>query len=164
VHAAPSALATVASRLTPIPPVPSLPEPRSLSGADIATILERRVVYDAWIESIEQAASRLLEIGGSVPGWGLRSRSGHRKFKDTEAALKELKSAGGLTDVQLMTEPKLRSPAQIEKILSPSKKKLLEPLVERPQGAPQLVRLTGNEVAQAATTVALQAIPQEARA
>ena len=167
-HAEPTALVRVSSMLTPIPPMPHLPEPRSLSGSDLATILDRRAIYDAWIESVEQAASRLLDIGGSVPGWGLRSRSGHRKFKDIDAAMVVLQSEGGLKPAQFMTEPKLRSPAQIEKILSPSKRGLLDAaaansLVEKPQGAPQLVRLTAADQVRTDVKAMLSPVAMEAR-
>lgn len=167
-HASPPALATVMSMLKPIPKMPDLPLPNRLSGADLATILERRVVYDAWIDACEQAAARLLEIGGLVPGWTLRARSGHRKFKDIKTAIRVLKAKAGLKPEDFMTEPTLRSPAQVEKITSPSKRGLFDPLakdtlVERPQGALQLVRLKGDEIAQATTTAALMAIPKEAR-
>jgi Protein of unknown function (DUF2800) len=168
-HAAPTALARVSSMLTPIPPMPSLAEPRSLSGSDLATILDRRAIYDSWIESVEQAASRLLDIGGVVPGWGLRSRSGHRKFKDLDEAMRVLSTEGGLTAAQFMTEPKLRSPRQIEKILSPSKRSLLDAaaansLVETPRGAPQLVRLTSADQVRTDVKAMLSPVAMEARA
>jgi hypothetical protein len=165
-HGSPVTAMTVTALMGPIPPVPPLRDARTLSGADIATILDRRGVFNAWIESVEQMAARLVEVGGHVPGYGLRSRSGHRKFKDEAAATKVLTTTGGLKAEQLLTEPKLRSPAQIEKLLPPSKRKLVDAndktsLVEKPEGALQLVRLKGDELLQS-TKPKLSALPVEA--
>jgi hypothetical protein len=119
-----------------------LPLAAAMGPDDIATVLDRRHLYDIWIQSVEERACSMIEAGMKVPGWGMYSRSGNRRWKaepaETETALREI----GVKTIEMYTSPKMLSPAQIEKKLKPAARALLEPLVERPMGAPTLMRAT----------------------
>lgn len=138
---------------TPEAPLPArrtertvvLPAAVSLSAADIATVLDRRHLWDTWIQSVEERACALIEAGVVVPGWMIAARSGNRRWKgeesETEAALRAI----GLKTIEIYpTTPKLLSPAQVEKLLKKDKKDLIEPLVKRPPGKSTLMRATGS--------------------
>ena len=118
-----------------------LPSPVAMDPADIATVLDRLPLFEAWADSIKARASRLIETGVKVPGWMMAARAGNRKWKsadenETAHRLREI----GIKTVEMYTAPKLLSPAQIEKKLKSSAKPLLEPLVKRPMGQPVLMR------------------------
>ena len=120
-----------------------LPRIPDLDPGEIASILERRPLFDTWIEGIENRAVALLEIGTKIPGWKLVQRTGNRRWKEeaTEGVIADLlRKEGGVKVGDMFTSPKLKSPAQIEKLLEKNKRGLIDPLVERPLGAHTLVR------------------------
>ena len=139
--------------VTPVPNTVILPPAINLTPDNIAAILDRRHLWDLWIESVEMRASQLLEAGVAVPGWMLSPRTGNRRWKDKEedtaAKLREI----GVKTAEMYTRPKLVSPAQIEKILKKEYKPLIGPLVERPQGSPVLMRATEAREQPPATTM-----------
>ena len=142
-------MVTAALKATsPMPPIPKTPptlmEP-ALMGADaIAAVLDRRKVYDTWIEAVEDRASKLIQAGVDVPGWKMEQRLGNRAWRDPEEAAKTLRKAGAsLTD--LFPPPKLVSPAQAEKMLPKDKRFIMEDLVERPLGALYLKRAAADK-------------------
>jgi hypothetical protein len=121
----------------PRPVVPpggvSLPSPVDLAPEEISAILARRHLWDTWITAVQHRAVSLLEAGATIPGWKLGRRTKRRRWKDTEDVATKLREMG-LKISDLYTEPKLRSPRQIEMLLEPSKRGLVAPLVERPLG------------------------------
>lgn len=133
-------------RIAVPPGAVTLPPVLGLSPSDIATVLERRELFDIWIKSIEQRACALIEAGVTVPGWMMSARAGHRKWKGepavVEASLREI----GVKIIEMYSVPKMLSPAQIEKKLKPAMRGLIEPMVERPMGEPQLMRATEGRV------------------
>lgn len=160
---------TVSSAMPAIPAVPALLESADMDPADIATVLERRKVYDSWIESVEHRAAQMIEAGITVPGWALERRSGNRRFKGIESAegVKTLVATlhaepFSMKDEAIFTDPEIRSPAQIEKRLPKAARPSLEKLVERPEGSLQLVRASAAK-ALADKPMAALAIPEAAR-
>ena len=115
-----------------------LPAPTDLDPGEIATILARAPLFEAWIEAVQHRAVSLLDTGTHIPGWKLAQRSGHRRWKDADAAPDALRALGMQTSA-MYTEPKLRSPAQVEKLLPVAKRDSIATLVERPLGAVVLV-------------------------
>lgn len=124
----------------------ALPSSTSLSVDEIATILSREDLYDAWIAAVKHRAVQLIEGGSGVPGWKMEQRSGNRRWKDPDKAPLDLLPLG-LKKEDMFTAPKLKSPAQIEKVLPSTKKTLIADLVERPMGAPTLTRATTEKPA-----------------
>jgi Protein of unknown function (DUF2800) len=126
-------------------PVPGrtvvLPSAALASPDEVATVLERRMIYDVWIESYERRAAQLIGAGVTVPGWILSARAGNRRWKgDDEKATQDALMAIGLKSIEMYSVPKLLSPAQVEKKLKKADRGLIEPLVERPKGQPTLMR------------------------
>ena len=143
-HNASSAMVPIPAAVSIAPdPVPpggiQLPSPLDLSPSDIADILERRTLYDAFIEGVEKRAVAMLTAGLKVPGWRLKPRTGNRKFADLEEAPAQLRALGVQTTA-MYTEPKLRTPAQVEKFVPKDKKHLFDALIVRPEGEATLVR------------------------
>lgn len=148
---------TAASKLGPLPtevfvgtheePKPAvqsrdtvvLPAPTALGNDEIATILAREPLWDTWLTGVKQEAVRRLNSGSTIPDWMLGQRSGNRRWKgeeqDTLAALRAL----GLNVGEVYGDPKLKTPAQVEKLLPKEKRGLIETLVERPLGEPTLM-------------------------
>jgi hypothetical protein len=125
-----------------------LPDASGFSAADCATILDREHLWDTFIEAVKSRAARFIEAGVTVPGWMMSSRSGNRRWKATdEKETQEALRAIGLKTAEMYEIPKLKSPAQVEKMLKKDAKALLEPLVERPEGKPTLMRATADRPA-----------------
>lgn len=116
-----------------------LPAATALDPGHIAVVLSRRHLWDAWIQSVEHQAVALLEQGVDVPGWALDRRSGHRRWKDPDSVQPALTEAG-VSIGHMYTEPKLKSPAQIEKLLPPERRGIVAGMVERPLGDVILVK------------------------
>jgi hypothetical protein len=134
------------------PKVLTLRSIETYSPSEIATILDiADDYYDPWIAGIRHRAVQIAEMGTNIPGRGLKLRTGNRRFKGPPetvlAKLNELNSEWkpGVKQADFLTSPKLQTPAQIEKLLTPAARKRLDPsdkesLVERPSGGVELVR------------------------
>lgn len=103
---------------------------------------------DAWIKSIEGMAQRLMESGYHVPGFKVVRRRSNRDWTDETMAIERLRARlldeaveahDEVDESVLYTNPKLRSPAQLEaeKALGGTKKEREEyiaALVTKPPG------------------------------
>jgi hypothetical protein len=97
------------------------------SKGQIAEFLRMAPLVEARISSVREFAYNRMCAGEEFPGWKLVAKRATRKWKDEAAATEAFGKVPGA-----MTEPELRSPAQIEKLLG--KKKFAtaaEPLVEK---------------------------------
>jgi hypothetical protein len=132
-----------------------LPSVLDLDPGGMATLLDRFDLYDAFKKAVQQRVAQMLQAGVAVPGWTLEPRTGNRRFKEPDAipeafvalgaAAKDVPSllrALGAKSSEMFTEPKLKSPAQVEKGIPKDKRDLVALLVERPLGEPALVRTT----------------------
>ena len=116
------------------PQAPVFPDPRTLTPEQIAFILDRREFAEGFFTACEKTAVDMMESGVKIPGFGLKPRTGHRRWVDPQEAAKVLQSAdgGGLQAREVWTEPKVATPAVIEKLLPASKKHLCRPGGENP--------------------------------
>lgn len=71
---------------------------------------------DAFIKSTEAHAQRLAETGIKVPEHKLVRKKANRSFIGEDDVVIAKLTAGGLQKADLMTDPKLKSPAQVEKL------------------------------------------------
>ena len=126
-----------------------LPQPIHLSVDEIATILSREPIWDAWITGIKQYAVKLIEAGTTVPGYKLVARSGHRAWIDPDAA-QEVLFKQGLRWGDVHAPQKMLSPAQVEKKLPAAKRAIVATLTQRPLGQPVLTRAADEREAVAA--------------
>ena len=125
----------------PLVPAPSEANPYTLTVPDepeaVARALAIIPIVDIWAREVEGQAQRLLERGVAVPGYKLVRKRANRQWADEEAAVAALEAAG-LEAGDIYAEPKLRSPAQIEKVARLGKpaarKELVATLSIKPEG------------------------------
>lgn len=86
-----------------------------LTPGEVAEYLEKIPLIEEWIKSIRRHAHSILESGGDLPGYKLVERRPTRRWKNEEELL-EWAAQEGLDDEDLY-EKKLKSPAQIEKVV-----------------------------------------------
>lgn len=94
-------------------PPAQLPTP--VTTADLAHKMEWVPVIEAWIGNIKADIQRELENGNEVPGWKLVRGKSKRKWL-SETAVKDTFNELGIAEDDLFVAPKLKSPAQIEKL------------------------------------------------
>jgi hypothetical protein len=92
----------------------------SLDAAQIGEYLQKADMLEDWIKSLRELAFQMLESGKPVPGYKLVAKRGVRKWADDDLAYDVLRSLD-LDEDDIMTEPVLLSPAQIEKVLKKQK-------------------------------------------
>ena len=85
-------------------------------------------VLEAWCKSVREFAYAEAARGTKLPGWKLVAKRATRDWRDEGQAYVELRKLG-MDDESIKVAPKLKSPAQIEKLLPPDSKDALEPLV-----------------------------------
>lgn len=94
-------------------PTPIVPPPALIPPEQFADMLSKLHILDDWSASMKEHAYQELLAGRPVPGFKLVERRAERKWNDVDAAEKTL----GDKAAQLYDDPKLMSPAQIEKIV-----------------------------------------------
>lgn len=77
-------------------------------------------VIDAWARGVETLAQRLAENGVKVPGNKLVRKKTNRKIRDPEGFMAVVEKAG-LDPLLLFNPPKMKGPAQIERLGKPFK-------------------------------------------
>lgn len=93
-------------------------------------MLQRGALLRLWLDRLQQDVTSRLATGGTVPGWKLVHGQTRRVWKGSEPDTTKALIGLGLT-VEEMSEIKLRSPAQIEKLLGKKDKEHLAALVTR---------------------------------
>jgi hypothetical protein len=88
---------------------------QALSPQDLGDTLTRvaplAAIVESYVGALKSRAMQIIEAGGEVPGWMVRTRGGTRSWADEEAAMLALREAG----VDLGELVTLVSPAQVEK-------------------------------------------------
>ncbi len=87
-------------------------QPEKYSLAQIAEFLEKAPLVEARISALREFAYQRACAGETVPGFKLVDKRATRRWKDEEYAKSAFYGLDGA-----FTEPELRSPAQIEKLL-----------------------------------------------
>lgn len=114
--------------------------PSEMSPEKLAETLDLLDMVEAWIKSVRAYAHSQAENGVEIPGYQLSEKIGNRKWKADESttAVSLLSPEVGLSDGDIY-ERKLRSVAQLEKVLGAKRKGLVEHLWERPITGTNLV-------------------------
>jgi hypothetical protein len=115
--------------------------PRLASPEELARWLDGFDAIEDWISAVRGHAHAEAERGVAIPGYQLADKIGNRKWIDEKMAVNALLHGINLTKDQIYEE-KLRSPAQIEKVLGAKRKKEIEPFVERPITGTNLVAVS----------------------
>jgi hypothetical protein len=136
------ALAVAQAVFPPIPgdqslvPHPTVPPPAdALPVADLARVLAGAEVFGSWLKSIREEATKRAEQGIEIPGYRLEDKWGNRQWRDSNTAAGTFQALG----VDPFSEPELRSPAQIEKLLGKGGKEIVAGMVVRPMRGRELV-------------------------
>lgn len=113
---------------------------RTGSPEELAHDLDGFEAIESWIKSRRAYAHSEAERGVTIPGYQLADKIGNRAWKDEKKAIESMQ-ANNMSNAQIF-ENKLRSPAQIEKVLGAARKKEIESLIERPIRGTNLVAVT----------------------
>lgn len=109
-----------------VPVVPEQPHP-PYRAEELAKALHSIPALKAYIAMVDGSAYEALGKGEVIPGYKLVEKRPTRTIADPMAAKSAL-NAAGYADTVIMTEPELKSPAQLEKVLK-TEKGLLQPYI-----------------------------------
>lgn len=90
-------------------------DPAFTNATELAELLELAETVIDWAKSLQSFAHTDAECGGDIPGWKLVAKRSTRKWSDATVAAKRFR--GMKLRVADIFEHKLRSPAQLEKII-----------------------------------------------
>lgn len=108
--------------------------PEKLNIKQIKQVLDNAEFVTGWLDKVKDHAKEMLLRGENIPGYKLIKGFGHRKFVSDEAVVTDFAYLG-----EALYEKKLKSPAQIEKLISKEEKKTFEEYTFKPEQAPRLV-------------------------
>jgi hypothetical protein len=80
---------------------------------------------EAFLKDLQQLAHWLIEEGKTIPGWKLVNKRATRQWVNEDKAEQWMEARG----IYPLQEPKIKSPAQVEKDLKTMKEKLPDDLV-----------------------------------
>lgn len=103
----------------------------SYSPEKLSETLALIPAIEAWAKSVKEFAFREAEAGRIPPGYKLVPKRAHRKWKKTENVEDRLLKEFGLTYMEVRDIAPLKSPAEIEKLLSKEEKEKLADLYEK---------------------------------
>lgn len=109
------------------------PAVADMEPEQIASVMAKADVVEGWIKRVKQRGHDLALEGRNPPGWKLVHSTSHRKFKD-DVTPDYLAATLDLDVDALLTEPKMRSPAQVEGLLGKKRKSEIADLVFKPRG------------------------------
>jgi len=132
--------------------------PERLTPEQVAEILHKAKAIKQAVVAVEEHALNELQLGRYIPGWKRVAANTKRQWRPT--AEKELVAALDLIGVPpaLHTEPELKSPAQVEKLLK-MKPGALDAYTLKPEGGPVLVPDSDPRPALKADFETVQALP-----
>ena len=119
--------------------VPTADMPDELSDEQLATIYSKLDFIENWCKAIRSNTYAALDEGREIKGYKMvAGKRGHRKFHDEAEATKVLK--GMRLKVAEMYNHKLKSPAQLEKVLksNPRKWAKVVDLITQANGKPTI--------------------------
>jgi hypothetical protein len=127
--------------------LPDRIDPRQMTIEQVANFLNHADQIEDWLRSLRAHVQSALEAGEAVPGWKLVPKRAMRVWAAPERLAEWAKQAG--VHEQEMYDHKLRSPAQIEKIVG--KKNLPQDLVSSVSSGHTLARETDKRPAVSTT-------------
>lgn len=127
-------------------------DPRLLTDEELVEAWRMTPLIKARYTAIAKEILTLLLDGHPLPTVRLAHGKTNRRFKDKNEALLFLKLDCDLSEDQLYEEPKLKSVAQIEKLLPKAQKKELAQYAEMPKGGPRIVDEDSKSPAYEATS------------
>ena len=107
--------------------LPSPPSPASLPAEEVARLLTAAELAELWIRALRAQAHAELAAGRIIPGWKLVPKRPTRRWRDEGQTVVELQALG-LPEDELIAR-RLKSPAQVEKLVGASRKREIADLV-----------------------------------
>jgi hypothetical protein len=92
-------------------------DPEKMDMAAIAESLKHADVLENWLKRLREYAHAQATAGTMPPGFKLVAKRAIRRWKDEGTVISALRGVFGLDDADIYAEPKLRSPAQVEKVM-----------------------------------------------
>lgn len=109
------------------------PKVADMDAEKIAALLPQVELLEIFAKAVKQRGHEIASADG-LPGYKLVHSTSHRKWKDEADAVKYLETVVELDEDQIYVEPKVRSPAQIEKVLGAKRKAEIAGLIHKPPG------------------------------
>lgn len=125
-----------------------LPAPASLDPTRLAVLMENATLLKDWCDDILKIAKESAERGIDIPGYKLVTTWGHRKWVDEDAVITAFEPDLG----EAIYTKKLRSPAQVEKLLK-KRKGEVEAFTTKPETGKTLVPISDSREARASRAV-----------
>ncbi len=114
--------------------------PDEMSPEQIAEKLDMLDMIESWIKAVRAYAHAQAESGVQIPGYQLVEKIGNRKWAaDEDKVVHDLIHVVGLSEDEAYVR-KVKSPAQIEKMLGAKRKHLIENMWTREVTGLNLVR------------------------
>lgn len=119
--------------------------PDSLMPEEIADILDHADLIESWLNAVRAYAHEQVSLGVNIPGYILVPKTARGKWKDDATVRAALLLEFDLADVDILDEPKMKTPAAVKKILKDALKDKdalarFEALVSRESSGDNLVR------------------------
>jgi hypothetical protein len=122
--------------------VVELPKPMEMTGEEISKTLKNASLIETWLKSVQKYAHTAAEAGESIEGYKLVKAKKNRAWRDSDALIEEF---GDLfDDTDLYAPKKLKTPAQLEKIVG---KADVARFSETPEGGLNLVKESDKRAA-----------------
>ena len=121
----------------------------------LARDLDMIPMLEDWIKARRALAHATAEAGTEIPGYQIVDKIGNRKWAEgTVIDIHDAMAKAGFSAEQILAEPKLKSPAQLEKVLGAKRKALIEPFVVREVTGTNLVSVAKTSRPAAKTVAA----------
>ena len=92
-------------------------EPETMTMQDVAAALKHADVLENWLQRLREYAHAQATGGSMPPGFKLVAKRAYRRWKDEQSVVSSLRNLFDLADVDIYAEPKVKSPAQVEKVM-----------------------------------------------
>lgn len=115
------------------------PDPMAMTTEELGRILDAADVIETWLSAVRGRAETLANAGEQIPGWKLVARRAMRKWREDTDVASALLLDFGLDESSIMVQ-KLRSPAQVEKLLPKPERAALAALYAKESSGNKLAR------------------------
>lgn len=117
-----------------------MPNPDRIPFEELKIVWENAAMIEGWIRNVKSYAHAQALQGNFLPRTKLVEGRAHRKWKDDEAAIKQLKKLKAIGEIEgEIYSSKLKSPAQIEDMLPKKERGIIADLWVKGTGAMTLV-------------------------
>lgn len=117
----------------------TLPEPSIMSPEALGETLRRARQIQHWVNAVEEHAHAEASVGRVPPGFKLVAKRSTRNWRDEESLIAAAPMLLSISSKQMYQEPKLLSPAQLEKLVPKSEREALAAFVTTTSSGTNLV-------------------------